>query len=122
MSTMGSIVKACVTQDFVFFTVNMKLHGIGSKDNATLVANHLCFSRNTCQTHDEIVLSSEGDVGDYDRPTIISFKTKTLLETKEEIQPTVLKAGLSTQTITCTASGTVYYVDDDSFNIYEITK
>ena len=87
------------------------------------MANDLWYSYHSmCQTHDEILLSSEGDDGDYNRPTIISFKTKTLLETKEEIQPTVLKAGLSTDTITCTASGTVYYLDEDSYNIYEITS
>ena len=76
------------------------------------MASDLAAPETLCQTQEEILVNGLG--GDTTRfpkiqQAVVSFATDSLLTTKEEIIPKVVKDGIQSGAMACTLSGTVYY-------------
>ena len=128
--------QAMVVQDFIIYTTPSryspgntgKLYRklLGSNEDATLVASDLASPQHLCRTQDEILLNGMGD--DTTRfpkiqQAVVSFTTDSLLKTKEEIIPKVLKDGIQSNGMACSFSGTVYFSGYRHHDrIYEIRR
>ena len=124
-----------IVQDFIIYTTPSRISPgntgklyrkrLDSNENAILVASDLASPEALCQTQDEILVNGMG--GDTSRfpkiqQAVVSFATDSLLTTKEEILPKVVKDGIQSGAMACTLSGTVYYAGYRYHNgIYEIS-
>jgi len=128
--------QAMVVQDFIIYTTPSRISPgntgklyrkrLGSNENAVLVASDLASHEDLCQTQDEILINGMG--GDTTRfpkiqQAVVSFTTDSLLKTKEEIIPKVLKDGIQSNGMACSFSGTVYFSGYRHHDgIYEIRR
>ena len=114
------LVQAMIVQDFIIYTTTSEHNQnagmlyrkhLGSKENATLVADKLASPQDLCQIKDAILINGLGNELHYpnNEKAVVSVSIDSLLTTKNLIQPRVLVDGIQSGSMVCTVTGTIYY-------------